>query len=344
MENLQDLKAFLSVPKYVVITSHRNPDGDAIGSSLGLYHFLNKHGHTVRVVFPSEYPEFVAWLPDAEKIHIYDVDPDEAADVVNRADIVFCLDFNSLDRIDKLGELISPLNVPKVLIDHHLDPDYFAEYMLWRVSASSTSELIYDFMELFDGMQEMDKAIGECLYTGILTDTGSFKYNTSPRLFKIVGDMLERAQVDDVKIQDLVFNCMSEKHLRLLGHCLKNRMEILPEYQAGIITLTRKDYEYFDIQRGDTEGIVNFLLKIKGIKMAAFITEQPTIVKISLRSKGDLSVEEIAKKHFKGGGHKNAAGGSSYQGLRGTVLKLKEVLPQHVPATLNEKQDENQTS
>jgi len=331
MENLQDLKAFLSVPKYVVITSHRNPDGDAIGSSLGLYHFLNKHGHTVRVVFPSEYPEFVAWLPDAEKIHIYDVDPDEAADVVNRADIVFCLDFNSLDRIDKLGELISPLNVPKVLIDHHLDPDYFAEYMLWRVSASSTSELIYDFMELFDGMQEMDKAIGECLYTGILTDTGSFKYNTSPRLFKIVGDMLERAQVDDVKIQDLVFNCMSEKHLRLLGHCLKNRMEILPEYQAGIITLTRKDYEYFDIQRGDTEGIINYLLKLKKIKMAIFFKQQPNIVKMSLRSKGDINVQKMARELFNGGGHFNASGGYMHSGLRKAIELFKEALPRYIP-------------
>lgn len=327
MENLQELKKFLNVPKYIVITSHRNPDGDAIGSSLALYHFLNNFGHTVRVVFPSEYPDFVSWMPDAEKIIIYDIDPEETADIVNRADIVFCLDFNSLDRIDKLGELVAPLNVPKVLIDHHLDPDYFADYMLWRVSASSTCELVYDFIDLYGEMNLLDNNIGKCLYTGILTDTGSFKYNTSPALFKKVGEILEKGAVDDVIIQDLVFNSLHEKNLRLLGHCLKNRMEILPEFKAGLITLTRKDYEYFDIQRGDTEGIVNFLLKIKGIKVAAFITEQPTIVKISLRSKGDISVEEIARKHFKGGGHKNAAGGASYQSLRGTVLKLKEILP-----------------
>lgn len=336
MENIQELKSFLNTPRYVVITSHRNPDGDAIGSSLALYHFLNTFGHTVRVVFPSEYPEFVGWLPDAEKILIYDIEPEDSADIVNRADIVFCLDFNSLDRIDRLGELIAPLNVPKVLIDHHLDPDYFATYMLWRVSASSTCELVYDFMELYEELGRLDNKVGECLYTGILTDTGSFKYNTSPALFKKVGEILEKGQVDDVSIQDAVFNSMNEKHLRLLGHCLKNRMEILPELNTGIITLNRKDYEYFDIQRGDTEGIVNFLLKIKGIKVAAFITEQPTIVKISLRSKGDFSVEEIAKKHFKGGGHKNAAGGASYQSLRGTVLKLKEILPLYKESLVNE--------
>ena len=286
MENINELRHLLQQPRNIVITSHRNPDGDAIGSSLALYHFLRKYDHQVQVVFPSEYPDFVAWLPGAPQILIYDNDPQRSTEAVQAADLIFCLDFNSLDRIDKLGEAIAPLDTTKVLIDHHLDPDYFADYMLWRVGASSTSELIYDFMEQLEALEHLDASIGECLFTGILTDTGSFKYSTSPRLFRVVADLLELG-IDDTKIQDLVFNSMREKHLRLLGHCLKNRMEIIPEYRTGIISLTRKDYEYFDIQRGDTEGIVNYLLKIKGIKMAAFITEQPTIVKISLRSKGE---------------------------------------------------------
>ena len=166
------------------------------------------------------------------------------------------------------------------------------------------------------------------LYTGIVTDTGSFKYSTSSKLFRIVADLVDFG-ADDYKLQDWIFNSQKEKHLRLLGHCLHNRLEVLPEYNTGIITLTKDDYSDFDIQRGDTEGIVNFILKIKEVKVAAFIMEQPTIVKISLRSKGDFSVQEIARKHFRGGGHKNASGGASFQSLSATVRKFKEILPKY---------------
>ena len=300
MENIQELKAILSVPKDIVITTHRNPDGDAIGSTLALYHYLNKHGHTVRMISPSEYPDFLSWMCEVDQIIIYDIDAEQSAELINRADIIFCLDFNSLDRIDKVGELIAPTKSVKVMIDHHLYPD----------------------------KQNIDQIVSECIFTGILTDTGSFKYGTSGKLFRIVGELLERG-VDDQKIQDLVFNSLKEKHLRLLGHCLNHRMEILEEYNTGIITLTKDDYARYEIQRGDTEGIVNYLLKIKTLKLAAFITEQPTIVKISLRSKGDFSVQEIAKKHFKGGGHKNAAGGASFQNLKATVKKFKALLPEY---------------
>ena len=329
MENLKELKALLSVPKNIVVTSHRNPDGDAIGSSLGLYLYLNKLGHTVRIVFPSEYPDFVAWMPDAEKIVIYDLDPEVSEELSKNADLIFCLDYNSLDRIDKLGEYIQTLeDTPLIMIDHHLYPDLPAEYQISEPSASSTSELVFDFIKMMDHVQHIDVPIAECLFAGILTDTGSFKYSTSSKLFKIVAELIDLG-VDDQKLQDLIFNSQSEKNLRLLGHCLNNRMEILEEYNTGIITLNRNDYDRFDIQRGDTEGIVNYLLKLKNVRFAAFITEQPTIVKLSLRSKGDFSVQEIARKHFKGGGHKNASGGSSYSTLRGTVNKLKQILPDY---------------
>ncbi len=329
MKNISLLKSLLSVPKDIVITSHRNPDGDAIGSSLATYLYLQKLGHTVTVIFPSEYPDFVSWMPDAEKIMIYDIEPEKSEDITKRADIIFCLDYNSLDRIDKLGEVIQKLpDSTLVMIDHHLFPDIQAEFQISEPKASSTCELIYDFIEMMDDKSKMDVDIAECIYTGILTDTGSFKYSTSPKLFRIASSLLE-AGVDDNKLQDVIFNSQSEKHLRLLGHCLNNRLEILSEYKTGIIWLTRDDYDRFDIQRGDTEGIVNFLLKLKEVKIAAFITEQPTIVKLSLRSKGDISVQEIAQKHFKGGGHKNASGGSSYSTLRGTINKLKQILPQY---------------
>ena len=336
MENIKALKTLLSIPKDIVLTSHRNPDGDAIGSTLGLRHYLEQLGHTVRIVVPSEFPGFLGWLPGAGDIFIYDVSYEEVKEFIEKADIIFCLDFNSLDRIDRMGEIIAPLKCTKVLIDHHLYPDPFADFILSDITASSTSELVHDFISMLDDLDKLNVDIAECLFTGILTDTGSFKYSTSPKVFRMVGDLLELG-VDDAKIQDHVYNCLDEKHLRLIGHVLNNRMEVLPEFRTAIICLTKQDYETFNIQRGDTEGLVNQLLQMKDIVMAVFIHEQPTITKISLRSKGDFSVQEIASKHFKGGGHKNASGGYSYIGLRPTVKKFKSILPEHKEDLLNAK-------
>ena len=328
MENIKDLKLLLSIPKDIAITSHRNPDGDAIGSSLALYHYLKRHGHSVSVIFPSEYPDNFAWMPDADKILIHDIEPEDANNVLKRADIIFSLDYNALERVDKMGEVIGAAKATKVLIDHHLYPENFADFVLSDTTASSTCELIYDFLEMLEDKRGIDTTVGECMMTGILTDTGSFKYSTSPKLFRIVAELLERG-VDDYIIQDLIFNSATEKQLRILGHVLNNRMEILPEYKTGIITLTKQDYEHFDIQRGDTEGIVNHILMLKNVKVAVFIHEQPTIVKLSMRSKGDFSVQEICRKHFRGGGHKNASGGASYSSLAVTINKFKKLLPEY---------------
>ena len=334
MENITELKSILARPRDILITSHRNPDGDAIGSSLGLKLFLEQEGHTVKVVVPSDFPHFLNWMPGASEVLIYDNDPEEIGKLMERMGMVFYLDFNSLERIDKMGEITGPMNVPKVLIDHHLLPEPIADFDLHSTLASSTSELVYDFIKLMGKEDLVTKDVAECLFTGILTDTGSFKYSTSPKLFRMVGDLLAKG-VDDARIQNLVFNSLEEKHLRLLGHVLHNRMEVLPEYRTAIITLTKKDYEEFNISRGDTEGLVNYLLMMKDVVLAAFIHEQPTITKISLRSKGDFSVQEIAKKYFKGGGHRNASGGYSFIGLRATVRKFKEALPEYKEALLN---------
>ena len=336
MDNLQELKTLLSQPKNVLITTHRNPDGDAVGSSLALAHYLRLYGHQPTVAAPSEFPDTLEWLPGTEEMLIYDLDAEACSRAVAAADLICCLDFNDLERIDKLGELVAQRDVPKLMIDHHLHPKEFADFMLSETSASSTAELVFDFIHLLDDKDKINPLIGTCIFTGILTDTGSFKYGTSPKLYRAVAELVEMG-VDDYKVQDLVFNGLREKHLRLLGHCLANRMEILPEYNTGIITLTRDDYARFDISRGDTEGIVNFILKLRDIKLAAFITEQPTIVKLSLRSKGDFSVQEIAQKHFRGGGHKNAAGGASFQGLRRTRQKFINLLPEYKEA-LNRKE------
>ncbi|MFQ5448440.1 MAG: bifunctional oligoribonuclease/PAP phosphatase NrnA [Saprospiraceae bacterium] len=334
MENINELKSLLAIPKDIVITSHRNPDGDAIGASLGLRHYLEELGHTVKVLVPSEFPGFLNWMPGASDVLVYDISTEEVKSALESPDIVFCLDFNSLERIDKMGEIITHGNSKIVMIDHHLFPEPFADFALHDVSASSTSELIYDFIRLLDDLGKMNVTIGECLFSGILTDTGSFKYSTSPKLFRLVSELLELG-VDDGKIQNLIFNSLEEKHLRLLGHVLYNRMEVLEEFRTAIIWLTKRDYEDFAISRGDTEGLVNFPLQLKNVTMVAFIHEQPTITKISLRSKGNFSVQEIARNHFRGGGHKNASGGYSYIGLRPTVRKFKSILPEYQSLLLN---------
>ena len=330
MEQIDQIKDILSNPKDIVVTSHRNPDGDAIGAALAIYHFLRKLGHFPTVIVPSEFPEFLAWMDGSDKILIYDYDTDESKAAVEKAEVVFYLDFNSLDRIDKLGELTDALSCPKFMIDHHLYPEPIADFMISDTSASSTCEMIFDFMVELGYRHLIDLSIGECLYAGIVTDTGSFKFSTSPKLFRVVADLVEIG-VDDYALQDLIFNCLNEKQLRLLGHCLSKRMEILEDLQTGIIFLTKGDYEYFDIQRGDTEGIVNFLLKMKNVKVAAFITQQPTIIKISLRSKGDFSVQEIARKHFKGGGHRNASGGFAYGSIHSVIKKFKKIIAEYKP-------------
>ncbi len=328
MKNLKELRQYLDIPRDITIVVHRNPDGDAIGSALGLYHVLNQMGHTLRLLAPSEYPPVLNWMPAVEEFIIYDLKQQEAMDALKRADLVFALDFNALDRIDKMGEYLNTSDQTIVMIDHHLDPEPYATLQISDQTASSTCEVLYLALEQMGMMSYVNKTVATCLYTGILTDTGAFAFSLSSRLFRIAGELLDLG-VDNNLLQDLLFNQLPEKHLRLLGYCLYERMEILPEYHTGIITLSKKDYERFKIQRGDTEGIVNYLLKIKGIKLAAFIHEQPTITKLSLRSKGDFSVKEIAQKYFKGGGHKNAAGGHSYKGLEATVKKFKSVLDEY---------------
>lgn len=335
---ISEIKALLAIPKYIAIVSHRNPDGDAVGSSLALYHYLNQLGHTVRVVLPSDYPLNFTWMPDVEDITIYDTYQERAKEIVERADVIFCLDFNALDRIDRLGEVIHlrTENVTKILIDHHLDPEPFADYIFSDTTASSTCELIYQFIEDLGDLPKMTVTIGECIYTGMMTDTGSFKYATNARLFSQLA-VLKKLGIDDYKIQDNIFNAALEKQLRLLGHCLANRMEVLPEYHTAIIHLVKQDYADFDIQRGDTEGIVNHLLTMKAVKMAAFITEQPNIIKFSLRSKGDLNVQEICQKYFNGGGHKNASGGYMHSNIHVALRKFKEILPLYKDKILNAK-------
>lgn len=329
MEGINEIKKILSYPKDIVVFSHRNPDGDAIGSSMALKLYLEKYGHTVRIIFPSEFPSIFTFLPKTDDIVIYDFEKEKSKDFIEHTDVMFFLDFSSLDRIDKIGEFVIESKVPKIHIDHHIDPEPFADYVLSDTSSSSTSELMYDFLLSLDDIKEMDKDIAACIMTGIITDTGSFRYSTTAKTFNTTSNLMA-FDIDINDLQNKIYNSLSEKQIRLIGHAINKRMEIVEEYHAGILTLTKKDYQDFDIQRGDTEGLVNYLLMIKNIKIAALITEQPTIIKISLRSKGDISVQEIARDNFKGGGHKNAAGGHAYAKLDNVVDKFKRILPFYI--------------
>ncbi len=326
---IAEIKQLIEYPKGIVIISHRNPDGDAIGSSLGLRLFLEKFGHSAKVVFPSDYPLTFDFLDGIDQSIIFDSERSKAIEIIKKADILVCLDFNSLDRIDKLGPHVQDSKAKKILIDHHLDPEPFADYVYSDIYASSTCELVHKFILDLGEEQRLDVPIGEALFTGLITDTGSFKHATRDQTYETAAQ-LKKLGVDDYSLQDKIFNTVTEKQMRLLGHCLYNRMELIPEYSAGIIALTKADYQEFDIQRGDTEGIVNYLLMLKGIKVAAFIREQPTIVKLSMRSKGDISVQEICRNHFNGGGHKNASGGAAYAKLEDIVSRFKTVLPKYV--------------
>lgn len=326
MEDILKLKASLQSPKEVVILSHRNPDGDAIGSSMAMRQFLESFGHNVSVIFPSEFPSNFEFLPGVFRSHIYDLDPAVCKEKIGKAEAIFCLDFNALDRIDKLGEDVQFSQAMKVMIDHHLDPEPFADIVISIPEASSTCELIYKVIDEMGFSYKINPQIGECLFTGLMTDTGSFRYSTTSYTYQ-VASALKRGGVDDYELANKIFNSQKEKHLRILGHCLANRMEIIDDCGLGIMWLTKQDYVDLNIQRGDTEGIVNYLLLMDKVKVGVLVLEQPSIIKLSLRSKGDISVQEIASKHFNGGGHKNASGGGVYASLQDVIAKVKKIIP-----------------
>ncbi len=328
MEFPSALKQLLRIPQNVAIFSHRNPDGDAIGSSLAMRFYLEQYGHTVHVLFPSEFPEEFEALPGSEDILLWDLHTEECKHVLARKNVFFFLDFNGYGRIDRMGDFIKDMPGTRIMIDHHLYPEQIADYTFSEPEASSTCELVYRFIHGLGDSIKIDPVIGKCIYTGLVTDTGSFRHATNPMVFRIAADLVERG-MDDTAVQDMIFNSQKEKHLRLLGHCLTNRMEYYPEFHTAMIWLSKKDYEIFNIQRGDTEGIVNYLLSMRDVRLAAFIHNQPTVVKLSLRSKGSLDVQEICKKHFNGGGHKNASGAYSHDSLKGTIDKFKSLLPEY---------------
>jgi phosphoesterase RecJ-like protein len=330
MLSLSELKTLLATPQKIVITTHHKPDGDAMGSSLGLYAYLIQKGHHVKVITPTDYPYFLHWLPNNADVIIYTEAKEQADQYVADAALVFCLDFNTLSRINELGEVIRNSGAYKIMIDHHLDPEDFDDYRHWSINACAAAQLVYDFIvnELKDeGM--MNKDIATCLYTGIMTDSGSFRFSSAnSTVYRIAADLID-AGAEHWRIHQLVYDNATENRLRFLGNCLTNKLEILRELNTAIISVTAEELKHFSIVTGDTEGIVNYALSINGIKLAAFIIERPDKVKISLRSTGDFPANEICKKYFNGGGHRNAAGGYSDLDLESTIVYFKSVLPEY---------------
>lgn len=323
---METLHSALRRPSKVVIVTHKNPDGDALGSSLALAAVLRKLLHQVTVILPNEYPPVFGFLTGIDQVVIGEMKPEEASGHFEKADIIFCLDFNGLDRIDRFGLDVDASKARKVLIDHHLDPEPFAHDIYSNTEASSTAEMIYGFLKEMGLDGYIDVPVAEAIYTGILTDTGSFKYSTNANVFEVAG-ALKRIGMDDYTLQNRLFNSLTEKQLKLLGHCLNNRMDLMSEFHTGIIWLDKDDYRNWSIGRGDTEGIVNYMLLARNIRMAIFITEQQNVTKLSFRSKGNINVQEICNTHFNGGGHRNASGGQTRLPLSETLTKVREIVP-----------------
>lgn len=326
------LVELLSQPKKIVITTHKNPDGDAIGSSLGLSNWLIKYGHKVSVITPNGYPAFLQWMKGDDEVVKYSYQADKAKRLIEEAEIIFCLDFNTLSRIAEVGELVTASSAYKVLIDHHPQPDSFAQSTYWDTSSSSTAQLVFDFIEELGGVDKMDKDSASALYSGIMTDSGSFRFGTtSARTHRIVANLIELG-TDPSDVYDKINNTFSEGRLRLLGYSIYEKMKVFPEYKAAYIALSQEELKQFDYKRGDTEGVVNYPLSLENVRFAILVTEQDNEVKLSMRSIGNFSVNDFSRKHFNGGGHENAAGGRSDLNFADTIAKIESLLPEYKEA------------
>ncbi len=326
MQPIQDVLPLLSTPRKIFITTHHKPDGDAIGSMLGLAHYLTKKGHQVTPVSPGEIPDFLAWMPGVASMLNYEEQPKESLEALNNADFVFCLDFNDFSRTKHLEHALAAATQPKVLIDHHLFPKPVWDYGVSIPEKSSTCEMVYDFINLCGDNSLINKDIATCLYTGVMTDTGSFKFPiTSAAVHVMVADLM-RHGLDHTRIHEEVYDSWSEGRMRFLGYVLIEKMEVFRKYNSALIALSRKDLNLFKAQNGDTEGLVNYPLSIAGIKFATLITERTDEVKLSFRSKGDFDVSSFAKNYFDGGGHFNASGGRTKTSFIETIAYFKKIL------------------
>ncbi|SNR85350.1 MULTISPECIES: DHH family phosphoesterase [Hymenobacter] len=331
MSTISELKELLAQPRQIFITTHHKPDADALGSSLGLAGYLRKKGHHVTVVTPSDYPNFLAWMPGNEEVVVYEPRENDAQvrDIIGRAEVLFCLDFSCLNRINELGEYIRHAPGKKVLIDHHQDPEQFADLDYSNSKAAATAELVFEVIRDLGDQELIDTGIGECLYAGIMTDTGSFRHpSTSRNVHLIIAELLS-AGINLSDVHRRIYDSHSEERLRFLGFVLKDKLTVLREYNTAYIAITADELRQYHSKTGDTEGLVNFALSIEGIVFAAVLIDRNQAIKISFRSVGDFSVSDFSRRHFEGGGHHNASGGISREPLDTTVDRFLSLLPQY---------------
>ncbi|MEN8886556.1 MAG: bifunctional oligoribonuclease/PAP phosphatase NrnA [Winogradskyella sp.] len=328
---ISDIKVLLSTPKNIVIVPHKNPDGDAMGSTLGLYHYLKSLNHNATVVAPNDYPDFLKWLPGDDTVIKFESETENSKALITNADIIFTLDFNAFHRAgEHMATALETATALKIMIDHHQQPDDYATYTYSDVSMSSTCEMVYNFIEMLDDTNRIDVKIATCLYVGIMTDTGSFRFSaTTSRTHFVIGSLIEKG-ANNSEIHNNIFDTNSYSRLQLLGRAMTN-LKVLPELRTAYITLSQAELDEFKFKKGDTEGFVNYALSLKGIIFAAIFIEsaKDRVIKISLRSKGEFSVNEFSRAHFNGGGHTNAAGGRSDTNMESTIINFISILPQY---------------
>jgi phosphoesterase RecJ-like protein len=336
-QDISEIKQLLASPKKIVIVPHKNPDGDAIGSSLGLYHYLIQNKHNATVITPNDYPNFLKWIPGENSILKHDLQTQDCETLIANADIIFTLDFNAFHRTGNMEPVLAESKAIKVLIDHHQEPDNYAKYIYSDVLMSSTCEMVYHFINMLGMVDNIDATIATCLYVGIMTDTGSFRFKcTTSTTHRIIADLIERG-ADNAQIHNNIYDTNSYERLQLLGCALSN-LKVIPELRTAYITLSQDELQKFNYKKGDTEGVVNYGLSLDNIIFAAIFIEDKNegIIKISLRSKGDFSVNAFSRDHFNGGGHINAAGGRSNESLNDTIEKFISILPSYKKALNDE--------
>ncbi len=325
--DITELKEVLSSPKKIVIVPHKNPDGDAMGSTLGLWHYLKGNDHDAIVIAPNDYPNFLKWLPGTNEVLIYEQNEKEGNASIEAADLIFTLDFNALHRAGSMEKYLTKSKAIKVLIDHHQQPDDYAKYVYSDSAMCSTCEMVYHFLDMLNATDAITKSIASCLYAGIMTDTGSFRFpSTTSTTHRVIADLIDKG-AENSEIHNNIYDTNSYERLQLLGRALRN-LKVIPELRTAYIVLDQNDLDEFNFQKSDTEGVVNYRLSLLDIKFAVIFIEQKkeSIIKISLRSKSNFDVNAFARKHFDGGGHINAAGGRSYMSLEDTLTKFKKVL------------------
>jgi phosphoesterase RecJ-like protein len=331
-QDFREINDILATPKRIAIIPHRSPDGDAMGSTLALYHFLLKLGHQAVVIAPNEFPDFLSWLPSSSSVLVFEKDKETTTKVLEESDIIFTLDFNALHRTGEMEHTLARLNALFIMIDHHQKPDEYAKYRYSDTSIGSTCEMIYHFISGLGKLDHIDKTIATCIYTGIVTDSGSFRFpTTSSTTHRVVAALIDLG-VENGNVHISLFDNNSYNSLQLLGKALRN-LKIIQNKRTSYTTLSQSELDSFHYVKGDTEGIVNYGLGIKGIVFTAIFIEHKdeNIIKISFRSKGDFDVNKFAREHFNGGGHMNAAGGKSFATLEETVRKFEGILSQLKP-------------